>query len=136
MQAMPRILYKHFSVRLVSLLLHGSFLAFDWLQIISSQPFNFQLAGKKTRNLGAQTTCVCIVCRIDYDWFWWYPDNSNLLKLYSAFIWDWEMNSIHFPSKTRPLIGQLIRSINYRCGFWWEMAGIHFSILDKRWLHL
>ena len=77
MQAMPRILYKHFSVRLVSLLLHGSFLAFDWFQIISSQPFNFQLAEKKTRNLGAQTTCVCIVCRIDYDWFWWYPDNSN-----------------------------------------------------------
>ena len=77
MQAMPRILCKHFSVRLVSLLLHGSFLAFDWFQIISSQPFNFQLAEKKTRNLGAQTTCVCIVCRIDYDWFWWYPDNSN-----------------------------------------------------------
>ena len=36
MSAMPGILYKHFSVRLVSLLLHGSFLAFDWFQIISS----------------------------------------------------------------------------------------------------
>ena len=61
MQAMPRILYKHFSVRLVSLLLHGSFLAFDWFQIISSQPFNFQLAEKKPETLVLKPH-VCALC--------------------------------------------------------------------------
>ena len=58
MQAMPRILYKHFSVRLVSLLLHGSFLAFDWFQIISSQPFNFQLAEKNQKPWCSNHMCV------------------------------------------------------------------------------
>ena len=62
MQAMPRILYKHFSVRLVSLLLHGSFLAFDWFQIISSQPFNFQLAGKKKPETLVLKPHVCALC--------------------------------------------------------------------------
>ena len=61
MQAMPRILYKHFSVRLVSLLLHGSFLAFDWFQIISSQPFNFQLAEKNPETLVLKPH-VCALC--------------------------------------------------------------------------
>ena len=65
MSAMPGILYKHFSVRLVSLLLHGSFLAFDWFQIISSliqPPFNFQLA-EKPETLVLKPH-VCIVRRI------------------------------------------------------------------------
>ena len=68
MSAMPGILYKHFSVRLVSLLLHGSFLAFDWFQIISSliqPPFNFQLAEKPETLVAVLKPHVFIVRRID-----------------------------------------------------------------------
>ena len=35
------------------------------------------------------------------------------------------------PPKTRPLIGCPAQSANQRPGFWREITGIHFSILDK-----
>ena len=54
----------------------------------------------------------------------------------SPFSWDREMNSSHFPLKPRPLIGWPAGSTNQRPRFWWEMAGNHFPISDKRWLQL
>ena len=61
MQAMPRILYKHFSARLVSLLLHGSFLAFDWFQIIRLNPLIFNSQEKKPETLVLKPH-VCALC--------------------------------------------------------------------------
>ena len=38
----------------------------------------------------------------------------KLLKLFSLFIWDWEMNSHHFPPKTRLLICWLRKWLEFK----------------------
>ena len=42
-----------------------------------------------------------------------------------------DMSSWFFPPKPKLKFGRAARSANQRPGFWQEMAGIHFSILDR-----